>query len=577
MNAAAPGVAGSPVRGRPRSLRREIGFIGLLWASGGSIIGSGWLFGARNALEYAGPAAIISWGIGALVIFLLALTHAELGGMWPVSGGTARFPHVAFGGAAGASFGWFSWLQAATVAPIEVLAMITYGTHYHFAHSFEKSNGVLTAQGIVVAVALMAIFTAINFLGVRKLAHTNSAATWWKVGIPLLAIFVVGFSDFHTSNFSTHAISGAGGFAPFGAKGILAAISTSGIIFALLGFEQADQLAGESANPQRDIPRAVIMSVIIGAIIYVALQVVFLAALPHSAIAGGWAKGAYTAFSGPWANLASLLALGWLAAILYLDAVISPGGTGLIYTTSTSRVSYGLSRNGYYPAAYEWTNDRGVPWFGLITAFVVGCVCFLPFPSWQSLVGLITGASVLMYAGAPLAFGAFRSRLPDAVRPYRAPAGVVLAPLAFIVANLLILWTGWHTDVRLGIAILIGYVILAGTRLLGLNTHSPQLDLRAASWLLPYLIGLGVIVYVSDWGPTNASGTVTGPNWIPEWWDIVAVALFSLVIYYWAMMVALPRERIQAMVDEVVLPEQEAIAGSQPAPSPAAEEPGAGF
>jgi amino acid transporter len=59
--------------------------------------------------------------------------HAELGGMFPVSGGTDRFPHYAFGGAAGASFGWFSWLQAATVALIEVLAMITYGRHYSWA------------------------------------------------------------------------------------------------------------------------------------------------------------------------------------------------------------------------------------------------------------------------------------------------------------------------------------------------------------------------------------------------------------------------------------------------------------
>ena len=542
--------------GRP-GLRREIGFIGLLWASGGSIIGSGWLFGARNALELAGPAAIISWVIGSVAIFLLALTHAELGGMWPVSGGTARFPHVAFGGGVGASFGWFSWLQAATVAPIEVLAMITYAQHYSFARSWTKADSTLTAQGIAVSVGLMAVFTAINFLGIRKLAHTNSAATWWKVGVPLLAIFVVGFSDFHTSNFSTHLVSGPGGFMPFGARGVLAAISTSGIIFALLGFEQADQLAGESSKPQHDIPWAVIYSVIIGAVVYIALQVVFLGALPQSAIQGGWANGAYTAFSGPWANLASLVALGWLATILYIDAIISPGGTGLIYTTSSSRVSFGLSRNGYYPAIYEATDARGVPWFGLITAFVVGCVCFLPFPSWQSLVGLITAASVLMYAGAPLAFGAFRNRLPDAARPYRAPFGFILAPAAFIVANLIILWTGWHIDVRLGVAILIGYVILAGTRILGLNTHSPQLDLRAASWLVPYLVGLGVIVYVSDWGPTNADGVVTGPNWIPLWWDIGAVAAFSLVIYYWAMMVALPSERIQQMVDEVVLPEEQ--------------------
>ena len=68
--------------------------------------------------------------------------------MYPVAGGTARFPHYAFGGAVGASFGWFSWLQAATVAPIEVMAVIQYGQHYSFASSWMKVSGgqnVLTA------------------------------------------------------------------------------------------------------------------------------------------------------------------------------------------------------------------------------------------------------------------------------------------------------------------------------------------------------------------------------------------------------------------------------------------------
>jgi amino acid transporter len=528
-------------------LRREIGFIGLLWASGGSIIGSGWLFGAQGALATAGPAAVISWSIGAVAIFLLALTHAELGGMYPVAGGTARFPHYAFGGAAGASFGWFSWLQAATVAPIEVMAMIQYGQHYTFARGWMKLSGgqhVLTGSGIAAAVVLMAVFTSINFLGVRKLAYTNSAATWWKIGVPLLTIFVLGIVNFHGGNFTA-----ANGFSPYGAKGILGAVSTSGIIFALLGFEQADQLAGESANPKRDIPRAVIMSVIIGAIIYVALQVVFLGALPASQIHGTWAHGAYTTMTGPFAQVASLVAVGWLATILYVDAVISPGGTGLIYTTATSRVSFGLSRNGYAPTAYERTNARGVPWFGLITAFVVGCICFLPFPSWKSLVGLITSASVLMYAGAPLSFGVFRRRLPDAERPWRAPAGSVLAPLAFVVANLLILWSGWTTDWKLGVAILIGYVLLAGTRILGLNSTAPQLDLYAAQWLPVYLLGMGAIVYLSDFGPLK------NPVF-PLWWDMLVVTAFSLVVYGWAMRVALPAERIDRMIGEVVLPEE---------------------
>ena len=85
--------------------------------------------------------------IGGVAILVLALVHAELGGMYPVSGGTARFPHYAFGGVAGASFGWFSWLQAATVAPIEVSAMITYGQHYSFAQGWlDPETGVLTHQ-----------------------------------------------------------------------------------------------------------------------------------------------------------------------------------------------------------------------------------------------------------------------------------------------------------------------------------------------------------------------------------------------------------------------------------------------
>jgi amino acid transporter len=540
-----------PVR-RPVSLKREIGLIGLLWASTGSIIGSGWLFSAQKGLVAAGPAAVISWVIGGLAIALLALVHAELGGMYPVSGGSARFPHYAFGGAAGASFGWFSFLQAATVAPIEVSAVINYTTHYSFAKGWlDPKTELLTGTGIAVAVVLMAILSAINFFGVRVLATTNSAATWWKVAVPLLTILIVAIvGGLHPGNFTA-----ANGFAPDGAKGILAAVSTSGIIFSYLGFEQADQLAGESRNPKRDIPFAVIGSIVIGLIIYIALQVIFLLALPSSAIGPTWGhigKGLYTAFTGPWAQLAALVSLGWLASILYIDAVISPAGTGLIYTAATSRVSYGLSRNGYFPQWYERLNNRSVPWVGVITSFVVGCLCFLPFPSWQSLVGLITSASVLMYAGAPLSLGVFRRRLPDAERPYRLPAASVISPAAFVVSGFIILWTGWPTDWKLGVAILLGYVILGLTRIFRVNSHNPVMQWRAAQWLPAYLVGLGIIVYLSPYGPLK------NPV-IPLWWDLAVTAAFSLIIYYWALAVALPTAEIEHMVNEVVPDEEEGL------------------
>jgi amino acid transporter len=285
----------------------------------------------------------------------------------------------------------------------------------------------------------------------------------------------------------------------------------------------------------------VIGAIVIGAIIYILLQIVFLGALPASQIGPTWAHSPFATFSGPFANLSTLVGLGWLATILYIDALISPGGTGLIYTTASSRVSYGLSRNGYVPKIYERTNSRGVPWFGLITAFVIGCVCFLPFPSWKSLVGLITSASVLMYAGAPLALGVFRSRLPDAERPYRLPAARVFAPLAFVVANLLILWSGWTTDWKLGVAILIGYAILTANQVFKLNPTTPEFEIRSAVWLPVYLVGMGLIVYLSDFGPR-------AHPWFPLWWDMLAVAVFSLAIFFWAMRVALPTHKIEQLV-----------------------------
>src|SRR5262250_3689535 len=107
-------------------LRREMGFIGATWASVTSIIGSGWLFGSWKGAYSTGTGALLAWGIGGVMIIILALVHAELGGMYPVSGGTARFPHFAFGSVAGVSFGFFSWVQAITVAPIECYAVFTY-------------------------------------------------------------------------------------------------------------------------------------------------------------------------------------------------------------------------------------------------------------------------------------------------------------------------------------------------------------------------------------------------------------------------------------------------------------------
>jgi amino acid transporter len=159
---------------------------------------------------------------------------------------------------------------------------------------------------------------------------------------------------------------------------------------------------------------------------------------------------------------------------------------------------------------------------------------------------------VLMYAGAPLSLGAFRRRLPNADRPYVLPAASVVAPLGFAISGLIILWSGWDTDWKLGIAILIGYVILAANLVFGLNDKPVHLNLRGAAWLPVYLVGMGIIVYISSFGPMD--DPVLG-----DYLGIIVTVLFSAAIYYWAMAVALTSEEIEEMVSEVVLPEEEGL------------------
>ena len=532
-------------------LKREMGLIGAMWASETSIIGSGWLFGAFFAVGYLGPSAIWAWVAGGVAIIILALVHAELGGMYPVSGGTARFPHLAFGSGAGISFGFFSWLQAVTVAPIECYAIERYGQYWLDApkiNIYDPTTGNVTHLGFVVTIVLLAIMTGVNFFGIRLFNKVNAGITWWKVAIPVLAIIVL-FFKFHPSNFSVQgglnpgSSFGAPGPAGVGWHAFFYAIPGASIIFAYLGFEQADQLAGEVKDPQKNLPRAIIGAILIGTVIYVLLQVVFIGATPSNLISGHLGFAGISATNpiaiGPFAGLAGLAGLAWLAAVLRLDAFISPYGTGQIYLTSTSRVGYGLARNRYFPSMFTKTDKSGVPWFSLILGFVFGLVFLLPFPSWHSLVSLVTSASVLMYAGAPLALGAFRKVLPDASRPYRMPGAVVVAPLAFVVANLIIYWSGFETLWKLGVAIIIGYLLILMH--FSDNPHAPKINWKRSAWLGAYLVGMGIISWQGQFGPENTFR-------IPFWWDMLIVTVFSLAIYYWALQSTLSRTEMEEAI-----------------------------
>ena len=498
-------------------LKRELGLIGATWASETSIIGSGWLFGALFAAQAVGGAAIIAWLIAGVIIIVLALAHAELGAMYPVSGGTARFPHFAFGSVAGIGFGFFSYVQAVTIAPIECFAFMQYASYY-WPSIYNADTKNVTGVGFILTIILMAIFVAVNFLAMRIFARVNNVITWWKVAVPVLAIIVL-LTQWHSGNFT----AGGTGFMPGGIKALFGALPAAGIIFAYSGFEQCDQLAGEIKNPGRNLPLAIIISVLIGTVIYCLLQVAFIVALPpallgaHGGLIGltcpdtGTCNTSISQLNaGPFAAVAVLGGVAWLAHILRIDAFVSPSGTGLIYTTGTSRVSYGLARNRYFPQIFGRVSSNGIPWVGLIAAFIIGLFFLLPFPSWHSLVGLITGASVLMYAGAPLSVGAFRGQVPDANRPYRMPAAWILAPAAFVVADLLIYWSGFEVIWKLGVVLIIGYVIIGIC--MAFDPQRPPLDWKSAVWLPVWLIGMGIISWQGQYSGASDSTRCRRPT-----------------------------------------------------------------
>ncbi len=530
-------------------LRRDIGIIGLLFTAVGSIIGSGWLFGALSASQIAGPASILAWLIGGVMIILIGLCYAELGTMFPVSGGVVRFPHFAFGSFASYTVGWITWLAVSSTTSIEVEAALQYSTNYMpWLQQMQDGVPVLTLAGFAVAVAMLALFSLVNVIGIRWFAHLNNALVWWKLIIIVVVIVAFMATTFHGSNF-THAT--AGGFMPYGWAGVFSSIATAGIVFSYLGFRQGVELAGETANPQRNVPIAIIGSVLITGVIYVALQIAFIAALPPEALANGWTH-VGTSFSGgldhiaaaygPLAALATVMGLSWLAVLLYVDAFISPADTGLIYSTVTARISYAMGRNGNAPRILAKVSRHGVPWVSVILTFVAGTIFLLPFPGWQKLVGFVTSATVLSFGSGPLALVAMRHQLPHQARPFRLPFVHTIAFLGFLSSNLIVYWSGWDTVWKLMVAVLIGYTVLVVHEWRN-PTTTPKLEIRSGMWVLAWLAGLCVISWLGEY-PALAKheGNI---GFIGFGWAIIVIAVFSALIMWLATSLRLPVETVE--------------------------------
>lgn len=515
-------------------LNRDIGLVGLTFVAVGGMIGSGWLFVPLNAAQAAGGAALLAWLIGAVAMLLLALTFAEISAMLPVAGGIATVPYLCHGTVTSMIVGWTAWIGYNTAAPIEVEAMLRYlDPVFPWLYGETPDTG-LTAAGHVAATIILAFFVVVNAFGVRLFARINTSITWAKIAIPLIVGGVLIYSQFSIDNFTAH-----GGFSPKGIDGVLAAVSAGGVIFAMIGFRHAIDLAGEVRNPRVTIPLALTLSVVICFFIYGFLQIAFIGAVPAERLAGGWENLQFTGKLGPLGAIAASVGIVWLVSLINFGAVVSPFGGALVSVGSNARLALALSYNGFLPAVFQRLSVSGVPLYTLLLNFVIGVLLLNVMP-FDELLALNSALLVLSLALGPVALVALRALAPDLPRSFRLPAATVVATVAFMIATLVIYWSGWNTIWRMAIALAIGLAIMA-VRL----RHVPaaQRDMRSALWLLPFVAGVLILSKFSPFGG--------GTGDIGHGWGLLVVGSFGLAIFILAQSLRLPAARFATVLVEV--------------------------
>jgi len=290
------------------------------------------------------------------------------------------------------------------------------------------------------------------------------------------------------------------------------------------------------------MPIAVIGSVLITSAIYLLIQIGFIGALSEESLSRGWSKVTSHVASGPFVELAAAAGLVWLVRLIYIDSLVSPGGCGLVFCSASARLSYALSLNGQFPKFFRRLNGNGVPAAAVTVNFLVGLMFFAPSQTWQTIVSFISSIQIFSLAfGAP-ALLALRRTAPDVARSFRLPFAGPVCAVAFIAANIIIYWCGWETNrVTLGLVAAAAAAFIAIKRIK--SPHEP-LDLQGLHWLVPYFAGLAAI--------SAAGGFGGGYRLIPEGWNALIIAVFSLVILRVSLID--PRSKVPSQSELQVVP-----------------------
>ena len=321
-----------------QSLRRELGLFECVAYGTGIILGAGIYALISVAAALAGPALWMSFLIGALIALLTGLSYAELSSRFPKAAAEYVYIKEAFGSE------WLAFLIGWLILITGVTSSATVALG--FAGYLGELLGAPDWLNVPLAILLIALLSLLNYAGIKESAKVNIVCTAAEV-LGLLIIIAIGLPRLGSVDYL---------YQPQGLEGVLAAAAV--VFFAYIGFEDIANIAEETRNPEKTIPLAILLSILITAMIYVLVGL-------SSVSVVGW--GELSRSNAPLALVASR-ALGRAAHVLLsVIALFSTANTVLIALIVGSRMAWGMARDGSMPSFLSKVDPRrGTPWASIL-------------------------------------------------------------------------------------------------------------------------------------------------------------------------------------------------------------------
>jgi len=432
----------------------------------GAIIGTGiFVLTGTAAANHAGPALIISFLIAGFGCALAGLCYAEFAAMIPACGSAYSYSYATLGEGIAWFIGWNLILEylfaGATVAVgwsgyvvsllnqmgIELPSALTNAPFAKGTGHFEMvRTGALINLPAVLAIAAI---TSLCYVGIRQSVRFNSVIVVIKVAVIVLFI---GFGAWYVDGANWHPFipPNTGHFGDFGWSGIFRAAGI--IFFAYIGFDAVSTAAQEASNPQRDMPKGILLSLVICTILYVAVSAVLTGMVP------------YAELNSP-APVALALdrypALGWLAGLIKLGAIAGMTSVMLVMLLGQPRIFYAMSQDGLLPPIFRRVHPKyKTPYVGtLLTGAVAATVAGLL--DVRILGELVSIGTLLAFAVVCIGVLVLRRQRPDLARPFRVPAPWFTCIVGALICFAMMLSLGIDTWMRLLVWTVIGIAIYA--------------------------------------------------------------------------------------------------------------------